>query len=87
MERVLLETGVGGVVALHNYYQEYVLKFEENMKRKVERLMEEQRQLELTVNSTKYLLNIQSFYYKCNLIFSIIYLCIFDLQYGIGRNN
>lgn len=43
VERVLLETGVGGVAALHNYYQEYVLRFEENMKKKVEEMMEKQR--------------------------------------------
>lgn len=54
VERVLLETGVGGVSALHDYYQEYVLKFEENMKRKVEETMERQRQLELNACSTKY---------------------------------
>lgn len=55
MERVLVETGVGGVTALHDYYQEYILKFEENMKRKVEEMMEKQRQLELNICSTKYL--------------------------------
>lgn len=54
MERVLLETGVGGVAALHDYYQEYVLKFEENTRRKVEETMERQRQLELNACSTKY---------------------------------
>lgn len=43
VERVLLETGVGGVSALHDYYQEYVLKFEENTRRKVEETMEKQR--------------------------------------------
>ncbi|XP_076179085.1 uncharacterized protein LOC143152634 isoform X2 [Ptiloglossa arizonensis] len=43
VERVLLETGVGGVAALHDYYQEYVLKFEENMRKKVEAMMEKQR--------------------------------------------
>lgn len=43
VERVLLETGVGGVAALHDYYQEYVLKFEQNMRRKVEETMERQR--------------------------------------------
>ncbi|XP_026670949.1 STAGA complex 65 subunit gamma-like [Ceratina calcarata] len=43
VERVLLETGVGGIATLHDYYQEYVLKFEENMKRKVETMMEKQR--------------------------------------------
>ena len=54
MERVLLETGVGGVSALHDYYQEYVLKFEENTRRKVEETMERQRQLELNACSAKY---------------------------------
>ncbi|XP_014488597.1 PREDICTED: uncharacterized protein LOC106751876 isoform X2 [Dinoponera quadriceps] len=43
VERVLVETGVGGVTALHDYYQEYILKFEENMKKKVEEMMERQR--------------------------------------------
>ncbi|XP_046814440.1 STAGA complex 65 subunit gamma-like [Vespa crabro] len=43
MERVLLETGIGGVTAIHDYYQEYILRFEENMKRKVETMMEKQR--------------------------------------------
>ncbi|KAL0106726.1 hypothetical protein PUN28_015340 [Cardiocondyla obscurior] len=43
VERVLLETGMGGVSALHDYYQEYVLKFEENTRRKVEETMERQR--------------------------------------------
>jgi len=53
MERVLLETGVGGITALHNYYQEYVLKYEDNMKKKVEEMMEKQRQLELNAYSIK----------------------------------
>ncbi|XP_011647458.1 uncharacterized protein LOC105433726 isoform X2 [Pogonomyrmex barbatus] len=57
VERVLLETGVGGVSALHDYYQEYVLKFEENMKKKVEETMERQRQLELNACSTKMVLD------------------------------
>ncbi|XP_011164296.1 STAGA complex 65 subunit gamma isoform X2 [Solenopsis invicta] len=53
MERVLVETGVGGVSALHDYYQEYVLKFEENTRKKVEETMEkQQRQLELNDCST-----------------------------------
>ncbi|XP_076643647.1 uncharacterized protein LOC143353933 isoform X2 [Halictus rubicundus] len=43
VERVLLETGIGGVAALHDYYQEYVLKFEENMRKKAEAMMEKQR--------------------------------------------
>ncbi|KAG5323346.1 ST65G protein, partial [Pseudoatta argentina] len=53
MERVMLETGVGNVSALHDYYQEYILKFEENTKRKVEEMMERQRQLEFNACSTK----------------------------------
>lgn len=54
VERVLVETGVGGVTALRNYYQEYILSFEENMKRKVEEMMERQRQLEFNIYSTNY---------------------------------
>lgn len=49
-----METGVGGVAALHDYYQEYILKFEENMRKKVEEMMERQRQLEINACSTKY---------------------------------
>lgn len=45
---------MGGVSALHDYYQEYVLKFEENMRRKVEETMEKQRQFELDIYSIKY---------------------------------
>ncbi|XP_076288494.1 uncharacterized protein LOC143212989 isoform X2 [Lasioglossum baleicum] len=51
VERVLLETGIGGVAALHDYYQEYVLKFEENMRKKAETMMEKQRQFELNLCS------------------------------------
>lgn len=58
-----METGVGGVAALYDYYQEYVLKFEENMKRKVETMMEKQRQLELNAYSSKYLIVLSS----CNV--------------------
>ncbi|GAB1867439.1 STAGA complex 65 subunit gamma [Camponotus japonicus] len=43
VERVLLETGMGGVAALHDYYQEYIIKFEENMRKQVEETMEKQR--------------------------------------------
>ncbi|XP_043491669.1 uncharacterized protein LOC122517377 [Polistes fuscatus] len=43
MERVLLETGIGGITAIHDYYQEYIIRFEENMKTKVEIMMEKQR--------------------------------------------
>ncbi|XP_012164561.1 STAGA complex 65 subunit gamma-like isoform X1 [Bombus affinis] len=57
LERVLVETGIGGVAALHDYYQEYVLKFENNMKKKVEAMMEKQRQFELNVYSAKMVLD------------------------------
>ncbi|XP_076665386.1 uncharacterized protein LOC143367454 isoform X2 [Andrena cerasifolii] len=57
VERVLLETGVGGVAALHDYYQEYVLKLEENMRKKVEIMLEKQRQLELNACSSKMVLD------------------------------
>nr|XP_003703321.1 PREDICTED: uncharacterized protein LOC100874817 isoform X1 [Megachile rotundata] len=57
VERVLLETGVGSVSTLHDYYQEYVLKFEANMKKKVEAMMEKQRQLELNACSSKMVLD------------------------------
>ncbi|XP_053976201.1 uncharacterized protein LOC128874979 isoform X1 [Hylaeus volcanicus] len=57
VERVLLETGVGGVAALHDYYQEYVLKFEGNMKKKVEAMMEKQRQLKFNACSSKMVLD------------------------------
>ncbi|XP_003693938.2 uncharacterized protein LOC100871771 isoform X2 [Apis florea] len=57
LERVLLETGIGGICALHDYYQEYILKFEENMKKKVEVMMEKQRQLELNAYSSKIVLD------------------------------
>lgn len=53
IEKVLLETGVGGVAALNDYYQEYVLRYERNMKFKVERMAEEQRRLELSASSNK----------------------------------
>lgn len=39
----MLEVGVGGVAALHEYYQEYILKFEDNMRKKVEEMLEKQR--------------------------------------------
>jgi hypothetical protein len=62
MERVLLETGVGGITALHNYYQEYVLKYEDSMKKKVEEMMEKQRQLEFNACSIKYWIIFNAWY-------------------------
>ncbi|XP_066585934.1 STAGA complex 65 subunit gamma-like isoform X2 [Prorops nasuta] len=57
MERVLLEAGVGGIVSLHDYYQDYVIRFEENMKKKVIQLAkkqkQKQKQLEFNACSTK----------------------------------
>ncbi|KAL6428046.1 hypothetical protein ACFW04_008432 [Cataglyphis niger] len=43
VERVLLETGIGGVTALHDYYQEYVIKFEDNIRKQVEETIERQK--------------------------------------------
>lgn len=64
MERVLLETGVGGVAALHDYYQEYVLKLEENMRKKVEIMLEKQRQLDPNACSSKYLIAAKRLRYR-----------------------
>lgn len=53
MERVLIEMGVGGVAGIHDYYQNYVLKFEQKMKGEVEVMADHQkRQLEL-ISTTK----------------------------------
>ncbi|XP_043267703.1 STAGA complex 65 subunit gamma-like isoform X2 [Venturia canescens] len=52
MEKVLLEAGVGGVVALHDYYQGFILRFEKKMKREAE-IMAEEQQLELSTCTTK----------------------------------
>lgn len=46
LEKVLLEANIGGAEGLHDYYEEYVLKFEAVIKKKVEKKMEEQRQME-----------------------------------------
>ncbi|XP_058806880.1 uncharacterized protein LOC131673148 [Phymastichus coffea] len=53
IEKVLVETNIGGVMGLYDYYQEYVLRHERNIKKKVEKKMEQQRQRELNVNTTK----------------------------------
>lgn len=53
MERVLLETGVGGIIEIHNYYQEYILKYEQKVKRKTEKILEEQKQIELNASNVK----------------------------------
>ena len=72
MERVLLESGVGGVVALHNYYHEYILKYERNVKVKAETLLEEQRQKELSACNIKWVFFLfqfkQSFFKRFFLI-------------------
>lgn len=53
MEKVLVEANIGGVVGLHNYYQEYILRHEQNLKKKVDKKLEQQRQFELNINNTK----------------------------------
>ncbi|XP_011298170.1 uncharacterized protein [Fopius arisanus] len=50
MERVLVETGIGGVVDLHDYYQNYVIRHEKEIKSQVEVGMEEQREMELSAS-------------------------------------
>ncbi|KAF7996526.1 hypothetical protein HCN44_002158 [Aphidius gifuensis] len=50
MERVLVETGVGGVVKIHDYYRNYVLRYEEKIKKQVEKMIEQQQQLELSTS-------------------------------------
>ncbi|XP_063979850.1 STAGA complex 65 subunit gamma-like [Diachasmimorpha longicaudata] len=50
VERVLVETGIGGVANLHDYYQNYVLCNEINVKHEVEMKMKEQREMELNAN-------------------------------------
>lgn len=44
-----MEAGIGGVVGLHEYYREYVLQLEENVKAAVRKKTEEQKQLEMMV--------------------------------------
>ncbi|OXU25410.1 hypothetical protein TSAR_012628 [Trichomalopsis sarcophagae] len=53
MEKVLVEANVGGIIGLHNYYEEYILRHEKNVKRKVENKVEQQRQLELNICNAK----------------------------------
>ncbi|XP_051172437.1 uncharacterized protein LOC127288817 [Leptopilina boulardi] len=52
MERVLVESGIGGVEGIHSYYQNTILGFEQHVKKKVERAMEKQIS-ELNANNTK----------------------------------
>lgn len=53
VERVLCESGVGGARALHDYYQENILRFESNMKTAVEKAAVERRELELGAGCSK----------------------------------
>lgn len=53
MEKVLVEANVGGIMGLHSYYEEYILRHEKNVKQQVEKKMEQQRQLELNICSAK----------------------------------
>ena len=43
MEKVLLEAGVGGSIALQDYYQSFILRFDKKLKGEVEAMAEEQR--------------------------------------------
>ncbi|XP_033216673.1 STAGA complex 65 subunit gamma-like isoform X2 [Belonocnema kinseyi] len=52
VERVLLESGVGGVEELHNYYQNTILRFEQRVRKKVEKAVEKQK-LELDACNSK----------------------------------
>ncbi|CAG5074847.1 Similar to Supt7l: STAGA complex 65 subunit gamma (Mus musculus) [Cotesia congregata] len=47
VERILVETGIGNVEEIHNYYQNYVVKFEEGMRKTVEAMVCKQ-QMELS---------------------------------------
>lgn len=53
MEKVLVEANVGGIIGLYNYYDEFVLKHEKNIKKKTENKMEQQRQMELNLCNAK----------------------------------
>ena len=53
MEKVLLEANVGSVAELQEYYEEYVIQQEKNVKVKVEKKMEQQKQLELNICNAK----------------------------------
>lgn len=53
VERVLVESGVGGVRGLHDYYQNKILRFEQHVKKKVEKAAEEQKISELKATNTK----------------------------------
>lgn len=66
IERVLCESGVGGARALHDYYQENILRYESNMKLAVERAAVEQiREMELGAGSSKLIFN----RHMCNIKF------------------
>lgn len=47
VERILVEAGIGSVADIHNYYQNYVIKYEAKMKKTVE-VMVCKQQLELS---------------------------------------
>jgi hypothetical protein len=48
-----VEANVGGILGLHNYYEEYILRHEKNIKQRVENKMDQQRQLELNICNAK----------------------------------
>lgn len=73
MERVLVETGVGGVVKIHDYYRNYVLRYEEKIKHQVEKMIEQQHQLELSTSvKYEYFFNIIILSLICNNIITLL---------------
>ncbi|KAJ8676331.1 hypothetical protein QAD02_012118 [Eretmocerus hayati] len=53
LEKVLTEANIGGILGLHNYYEEYILKLERNVRRNVDKKMEQQRQFEFNICNSK----------------------------------
>ncbi|XP_034944623.1 uncharacterized protein [Chelonus insularis] len=50
LERILVETNIGSVADIYDYYQNYVIKFEKRVKRNVE-IMSEKQQSELSTTA------------------------------------
>ncbi|XP_014211188.1 uncharacterized protein LOC106641314 [Copidosoma floridanum] len=46
LEKVFVEANIGGIIGVHSYYQDYVLRHEKNVRRDVEKKMEQQKKLE-----------------------------------------
>ncbi|KAL7303282.1 hypothetical protein TKK_0004476 [Trichogramma kaykai] len=52
LQKVLVESNIGGIAALYEHYEEFVLKHEKYVKKMAERKLEEQKQLELNISKT-----------------------------------